>query len=569
MEGPSSILRNSPLPSPRPHRVHFKPPSNLNAILLRCANSRESFDEVQGFMTHARNLEGPALLSWIQELQENIALLNEHMEGFVQSLFKISWANQGPQVMQAFTNFLLNLLSAHGVYLKDILHSLVANFLLPEEGVHDQCHEVLQRVLSVCPLHGKRSLVKALQVGLPYALTNAFDSHKSYCRNLLRIINYVPDMSKEILEILIQRAVELDVRMPKDALEEEEEELEGGEQFDFDDSVSTKSTTATNDGYLSSLQKTRINMEALMGLFFQFIDDNSEGNDGKRIYKDFASIFEIIILPTWATEHVQFTLFYLVSKDPSYAHDFLLRLWKNFINPNASSIVRQTSVSYIASLIARGKFISLSVAKSYLEKVTGWIHAYIKNSDYVHKDFMFSDIKAHGAFYSSVQCVFYMFAFRHEELVEGGKKNMEFLKSLHFNTIVTSPLNPLRVILPPVVKNFASISRNLQLAYCEPIIQRNKRINLPIVGSLSEIKSEAKPLLLDSFFPFDPYVLKDTLSFVEPIYRTYSGGGEDSDDSEEEEAENNEEEEEERMEIGSYRGIPSFGYGTSPGFKMI
>jgi hypothetical protein len=59
-----------------------------------------------------------------------------------------------------------------------------------------------------------------------------------------------------------------------------------------------------------------------------------------------------------------------------------------------------------------------------------------------------------------------------------------------------------------------------QLAYCDTIIQRNSRINLPVIGNLSSsgapLSSEtAKPMLLDSFFPFDPYRLTKSKVFVQ------------------------------------------------------
>merc|ERR1712179_336475 len=52
---------------------------------------------------------------------------------------------------------------------------------------------------------------------------------------------------------------------------------------------------------------------------------------------------------------------------------------------------------------------------------------------------------------------------------------------------------------------------------------RNNRINLPVVGSLSSSSSTAKPLLLDCFFPFDPYMLEESKIYIEDIYRPYTG----------------------------------------------
>ena len=54
-----------------------------------------------------------------------------------------------------------------------------------------------------------------------------------------------------------------------------------------------------------------------------------------------------------------------------------------------------------------------------------------------------------------------------------------------------------------------------------------------MVGSLGQAGSKGKPMLLDCFFPFDPYLLEDSREFVEKIYRPYTG--EIIDESEDEE----------------------------------
>ena len=93
------------------------------------------------------------------------------------------------------------------------------------------------------------------------------------------------------------------------------------------------------------------------------------------------------------------------------------------------------------------------------------------------------------------------------------ENHMKTLQGMSWQSLVTSFLNPLRVCLPGVVRNFSAIARGYQLAYCTSIIQRNSRINLPVVGRL----------LLDCFFPFDPYLLEETKEFVDQIYRPYTG----------------------------------------------
>jgi len=51
------------------------------------------------------------------------------MENFVIALLKIAWANQDPPVVAAYRNFLANLVSAQGYYVKPVVRMLVSNFI--------------------------------------------------------------------------------------------------------------------------------------------------------------------------------------------------------------------------------------------------------------------------------------------------------------------------------------------------------------------------------------------------------------------------------------------------------
>ena len=46
-------------------------------------------------------------------------------------------------------------------------------------------------------------------------------------------------------------------------------------------------------------------------------------------------------------------------------------------NPNTPSIWRQATVCYIASLVARAKFVDLGTTKMCLRQLMEWIHKYI------------------------------------------------------------------------------------------------------------------------------------------------------------------------------------------------
>ncbi len=105
--------------------------------------------------------------------------------------------------------------------------------------------------------------------------------------------------------------------------------------------------------------------------------------------------------------------------------------------------------------------------------------------------------------------------------------------------------------------------------------------------------ASAKPVLLDSFFPFDPYALKSSESHISEEYRVYKGAvigdGESSDEEEDSDEDDDERMEEDGEEDEDELGMPmpakkrrrlestssaknsslisSLLYGTSPGFK--
>lgn len=74
--------------------------------------------------------------------------------------------------------------------------------------------------------------------------------------------------------------------------------------------------------------------------------------------------------------------------------------------------------------------------------------------------------------------------------------------------MVTCRLNPLRVCHPAVVQNFATVTRTYQLAYCYSIIEHNSRNVMPTMYQDEKGSIVISNNVLDSFFPFDPFILK-------------------------------------------------------------
>lgn len=250
-----------------------------------------------------------------------------------------------------------------------------------------------------------------------------------------------------------------------------------------------------------------------------------------------------------------------------YYESFLTLLWEKVCNPNVPATIRTASIGYIASLLARAKYIPLYTLQSILDKLCGWAHQYIQKSDSMRNN----TLKAHTVFYSVCQAIFYVIAFRSKNLTNG-PKNLIFLQSLQLSSIVTSYLNPLRVCLPAVATAFAGVTRAHQLAYCHTILERNARKKL---ATVYQNDSEMPEDCLETFFPFDPYLLKRSGCKINLIYlhyqpdaedeskndlaarkRTYSIASDDVDDFIIEK----------KMKQNADKNLDRFSYGIIPGF---
>lgn len=250
--------------------------------------------------------------------------------------------------------------------------------------------------------------------------------------------------------------------------------------------------------------------------------------------------------------------------------------------------VRQSAVGYIASLLARGKFISLQRIKSTIHELCRWAHDYVEKSDSSQNT---TSIRAHLVFYAVCEAIFYVIAFRSRDLTQTNE-NLTFLQSLQLSTLVTCHLNPLRVCASAVATAFAGVTRAHQLAYCHTILERNARRKLAMVYQNEIIMPDET---LDTTFPFDPYLMKKSNSYIAEIYQHYQPNEDDDpngDAAPNQLSNNNEHRRRKRMEslnmVSSVddddfltdpkrnkltdiaknheKEMALFSYGTSPGF---
>ncbi|XP_046335460.2 RNA polymerase I-specific transcription initiation factor RRN3-like [Haliotis rufescens] len=507
---------------------------NVNSVLHHWTQGDTRLYDTLLEVLNDPGLQSRELVFILQSMRGCVAQLDRTHEVLVGSLMKVNWPNQEEGVIREYRSFLLNLLSAHTFYLRAGLRMLVRHFLPDtsesepeaetkalEDKKYINIHLVLRAVSSLIPMTWT-VLMPLLSNCCPFILRPLYHL-ECFFTNLLQIPAYMPSLRQPILELIVSKLIQLDVRSPRCEIECTEGDKQEVDQVMFQMEVPSKHQDDNMPDTAEHVGAQKL--DVLMELLLKYIHDTSYKKDVcdwdtcKKLYRELLLVFERIVLPTCASSHCQFFMFYICSFKPALADGFIDYLWTRFQNPNSETVFRQTSVAYIGSFISRAKFISIKTLKTCMELMVEWVHRYLEE---ISAETIFADVSHHAPFYSVCQAIFYVFCFRSKDILDS-EKGYKWAAGLQLQRIVTCRLNPLRSCLPLVVETFSSVTRIYQLAFCDTIIEKNKRCTIS-VSTQNNDGFAVQTEILDSFFPFDPYLLNRSGELVRPLYREYTCG---------------------------------------------
>ena len=286
-------------------------------------------------------------------------------------------------------------------------------------------------------------------------------------------------------------------------------------------------------------------LDAKLLVLIQFIDAQiARGDEEKsRIIFQLIAVYEDRILATHKSKFVQFALFFTSMRVDRFAVMLCDRLLHSFRNTASTHTQRQTCVMYLASFSARATFLPQQTALGVLDELLAWSHEYItlgsgspskvlRNSSGVSNSMegmtddsgdndedphsslrsgaVESGTSAHETFFCCVQAMCYMLCFFGTD-VAAHYANMTHYRILWGN-ILESPLNPLSNCMGPVRTEFCRLAEAAGLLGADAV----QRIAVAKRGT-------STCEMLDSFFPFDPCLLRMTNSCVTSGYRPWRG----------------------------------------------
>lgn len=596
MAGPPSILKkrgSSATSHSELAKVGFRLPSadevDVEKALLeasKCSSMDSTYRSLLSVLK-SEDTDDAALARLLRRIKNHAQLIERHNDQVAETLLKLKVLRRGTDVAEVFAKLVCDLVCLHPFFLRHVIAAVLGIFMSPDavsdeipasqrEERFNQLHGVFREIFRLVPT-APLSLVAVAADTFPY-LNRGGAQQACLVRQLLVVASYIPDQRLELLQLLAYKALQIDLHCPKDDIQEAEEDDDEEDDMETDVFTMDQETKAKPDVEPSPdrmKHKLADILDQVLEQFYLYIREQCRINDKgsssvdwdktKEVFKDFLTVFDKIVLPTHKCCHLQFLLFYLCSLRPALADAFLDYLWKKVQNPSTSTVIRQASAFYIGSFLARAKFVPLSTVRDCLSLVCRWAHAYLASLE-EGSALLHPDVARHGTFYAVCQTALYVFAFHHRSLARGDE-GLQFLRDLNLEALVMCPLNPLKVCLPAVVQRFASVARHYQLVYCYSVIERNQRTTLPVEANTTLYgAARCNDVTLDAFFPFDPYILKRTGKWINPLYRPFETAPDGPMLDEDVEEEPDEAMCKSPKSPSSVADM--FSYGTSPGFKL-
>ncbi|EPS44662.1 hypothetical protein H072_1338 [Dactylellina haptotyla CBS 200.50] len=575
------------------------------------AGKSQLFEELRKkFTTRISDPQAPdaaELSQTIQCLMLVVARIDRHCSPLVGDIIHMNWAGRPQSFYKIYMLFLLQLISAHPQHTAKVVQMLVRN--LTYETVKDAqrsgnsfasrrdvfatVHKMLETILGLAPTVWN-SLFTAISAAFPFKGQKKVHQ-TTYIVNLLDILKYAPAAKTKVLGLIFEKMIQLDVEIQinlDDLDEGEGEELDRqlrmnlesktgqnlsdsgiAEDEDDEDTDSDSDDEDEEDPEnaeprtIEMIQETVDKLDAMLGLVFAYyaarfpIDNITElAQEDVETFELLLHFFDTIILTTFKSQYVQFVLFWAAQKSPFFIDIFLGVLVERSMDSARPQIARQAAAAYVASFVARAKRLERSAVRAVVRMLCEWLEKYLHDRE---SECSGPDVRKFGGFYAVFQAVMYIFCFKWRDLAgksdsapeeDGPITNVRtWAPGLQVvDRLITSKFNPLKVCSPTVVNQFADVANHLHLVYCFSIIERNKRGQLINSNGNASGAGQPEATQLETYFPFDPFKLSMTKTWVEPLYNQWEPvpGMHGPEEEDEDDDEDEEEEEEEDGEQG-------------------
>lgn len=344
--------------------------------------------------------------------------------------------------------------------------------------IDDRIHYALQFILDLVPTAAFSTLFPALVAEFPHK-SEKKQAHKNYMRNLLRVVEYAPALRNKLLAMLTDRVIKVDVEIQVDLDELGEDEGEaleaeltgnmlenikdntviekdddtdggdGGEEYDED----------SDSDAVQNIKETVDKLDAMLEILFDHYSKSFPGKYTEDPSMDSINTFELLlrsfdttVLPTYRSRYTQFLLFWASQRSPRFSDQFCVSILEKAFDNSRPQVTRQAAAAYIASFVARAKFMPQKDVRAVVRLICRWLGAFVDERSLECRG---PDVSRWGGFYSVCQAVMYIFCFRWRDLKEEEEDEFGIVEGRWTSglevlaKVITSRFNPLKVRSSP------------------------------------------------------------------------------------------------------------------------
>ncbi|CAM0909564.1 unnamed protein product [Alopecurus aequalis] len=511
----------------------------------------EQYNELVGYVENTKKKSSDdvaLLLTTLKALSEAVSKIDiMYHHSLLNNIFSISIWRLQRDTMEAFLDLITRLAAVADQYLRECLQMLVNNFTPPgpltvqneypawivsrKKDIHFRLCESLKTISDTVPL-APMMLRDIIDRSMPKLFEN---KAKTVCFVECMLGLDTDRMGDLIGAILLAKVVELltelDVNITwEDILQEEHNigifalELE-----DFDDDGDEDGLGQSGTKVLFGGNACADKLDGLMVVVCEHLRSCAERGYLPKEFDILKTIFRASVLRVHRSKFTQFIMFYACSLDPEFCGlQFAVFLTDILTNKEEDPISRMSAVSYVGSYLSRARFISVDAVVTILQRLVDWCVQYcdLQNSRGTTAN------PNHQIFYATCQAVMYVLCFRLRSIMDYPNLKLE-LFHMPFGFILTHPLDPLKVCLPSIVNEFLRQAKEAKLFTAFMDSELDDAIESDLSRTFGGIGR------LDMFFPFDPYLLKESDRYMRPNFEfwsmvktTYSSDNDDDDELE-------------------------------------
>lgn len=484
------------------------------------------------------------LVTCLKALSGSVSCLDiVHHKSLIASILQMSMWNYGTDVMDALMEFNISLATSSGQYVDLCLEMLVSNFMPPDSFISllsqprgilrkgqviDRVHSTLTYIAKLVPLSPLR-LERMITERMPHIFTKE-PLILIYVENMLKLESgAIGDLvGRTMLVAIMDKLIDLDVDIAWDDILQEDFtkgifDMELGDlEWPMDDGQQNGDELQISwmERYFSGNLNAQ-KLDSLIVLTFEHLNICKESGRLSQVFHTLLQSFQQTVLMAYKSKFAQFVLFYACSLDPENCGrrfaDTLFHKFKSSKYPEW----RMSAVAYLASYLARAKFLPISFVAEYVESLLEWCSSYCSNQGGSINP------KAHKEFYAGCQAMMYVLCFRMRSMLAIPRIRSRISK--HIEDILRHPLSPLMVCLPSIVEEFLRLAKVTHLDVPDNVVSSNL-----LESELSMAFGGRERL--DTFFPFDPCLLMKSDRFIRPnfVYWSMVRNSYDNDDDDDE-----------------------------------